>query len=542
MENNQKSLKTLDISSALEEPSFKKNPWESFQKHFDEIGDPAEKVRYAIDFMRATISQKGQPRFKDFWEAKKICLHSFKDVDNPILRANLWNEYLELTNEAKRLKEILDEQSSFAIEQIELAIQALIADLEDEAEKIKALPRVEFPKEAQTLKDREKIYNQKQLLINFLQTMAQRVQALRKETIETEMRIRHKNRLLQKLSKIGDLVFPRRKQLILEISQSFLEDVEKFASENFSEASQPGIKEGGKSVPLFVLKEEIKAFQKMAKVLSLSTECFTKSRKLLSDCFEAVKKKEKQRKQEYAEMKESCKENFETVYQKIKDFEQWINSAKFTKEALEAKGAEILNFMKNQQLVRDQIKTLRDEFLKQKKSAERKLHELEKEVKQKSLEEENRKKEQVQSFFQDFQQKLAEAENNTSEEIAAAEQKFKSEAQGFLFTPEEEIRLHLMQEDLYQCYLEKKQKENAAAKMEPAVERRKWEDLLEENEDFRERIKNRLEEFRRLSGSSGLDFEKAILYRECMERERTRFEELSESMEVIEEYLAELEV
>ena len=65
--------------------------------------------------------QPQSPHFKDFWEARRLCLPLFKENMNPKSRSLLWAEYIEISAEARKLKEILDEQSPFAVEQIELA-------------------------------------------------------------------------------------------------------------------------------------------------------------------------------------------------------------------------------------------------------------------------------------------------------------------------------------------------------------------------------------------------------------------------------------
>ena len=75
--------------------------------------------------MELTLAQKGTPHFKSFWEARNLCVELFKQNISAAIKQPLWNKYSELSKEARRLREILDEQSAFAAEQIEIAIQAL---------------------------------------------------------------------------------------------------------------------------------------------------------------------------------------------------------------------------------------------------------------------------------------------------------------------------------------------------------------------------------------------------------------------------------
>ena len=37
------------------------------------------KIRLSLDFMRLSLSSSGTPRFKDFWEGRRLCLPLFKE-------------------------------------------------------------------------------------------------------------------------------------------------------------------------------------------------------------------------------------------------------------------------------------------------------------------------------------------------------------------------------------------------------------------------------------------------------------------------------
>ena len=55
-------------------------------------------------FTRIALSQPGMPRFKDFWEGRRLCLPLFKENLTPKVRSQLWAEYIELSSEARRFK------------------------------------------------------------------------------------------------------------------------------------------------------------------------------------------------------------------------------------------------------------------------------------------------------------------------------------------------------------------------------------------------------------------------------------------------------
>src|SRR5579871_3448622 len=83
--------------------------FQEFSDKFASFPTPEEKVAYGLEFMRSSISQEGSPRFREFWEARRQILPCFKENLNPAIRSKLWGEYVELTVEARRLKEILEE-------------------------------------------------------------------------------------------------------------------------------------------------------------------------------------------------------------------------------------------------------------------------------------------------------------------------------------------------------------------------------------------------------------------------------------------------
>ena len=101
-------------------------------------------------------------------------------------------------------------------------------------------------------------------------------------------------------SALGDHVFPKRKELIKNLSQTFLADVDAF----MAQFSQGEIRES-----LFVLRDEIKYLQNIAKVLTLNTNAFTHTRMRLSECWDKIKGEEKERKKEWSEQRAQQKQN-----------------------------------------------------------------------------------------------------------------------------------------------------------------------------------------------------------------------------------------
>lgn len=357
---------------------------------FEGASNSEEKIRLSIDFMRAALSHSGTPRFKDFWEGRRLCLPLFKLNISPKVRSQLWSSYIELSEEAKRLKVILDEQSAFAIEQIELAIQALEKDLEHYDSLLSTTQEAWFPEESFFFKERRDVYNRMQKELLLCNTLAAKVNAMRKEVVKTEMRIRIKNKLLERLSICGDKIFPKRKELIREVSHAFMDDVEKFIQSYF---------ENGESqkVPLYALREEIKQFQALAKVLTLNTHAFTETRSKLSKCWEQIKNWERERKKETLQKRQVFKENFDSVMEKIKLFSEAC-LVEISVEECNKQASAILDFMRTVELGREEVRALKDAVQQVRNAPLDKAKEVQQQRQAKEREEETQRREKINAL------------------------------------------------------------------------------------------------------------------------------------------------
>ena len=209
------------------------------------------------------------------------------------------------------------------------------------------------------MKEKSGLYNGIQKELQVLNTLATHVNALRKEIIKTEMRIRIKNKLLERLSSCGDRIFPKRKELIKNISKEFIADVEQFVRTYFQSAEL-------KELPLHTLREEIKFLQLMAKSLTLNTQAFTATRLKLSECWDKVKTQERERKKEVSQKKQTFKQNYDLVLEKVNAFAEACRAGLSVADCVQQSN-EISDFMRTVELGRDEVRTLKDELGKAKK-------------------------------------------------------------------------------------------------------------------------------------------------------------------------------
>ena len=503
-----------------------------FMRDFETEPSAEAKIRLSIEFMRDALSNSGVPRFKDFWEGRKLCLPLFKENIAPKVRSQLWSSYIELSTEAKRLKEILDEQSAFAIEQIELAIQALERDLEHYD---LLLEQTEEPTllECVTLKEKEQLYVQVQKELFLLNTLATRVNAMRKEVVKTEMRIRIKNKLLERLSLCGDKIFPQRKELIKKLSQEFMTDVDGFIASYFQD-------EEFKDLHLYSLREEIKQLQSIAKLLTLNTHAFTETRLKLSGCWDKIKNREKERKKETLQRRQEFKQNFDLVMEKIKPFAESCLTG-ISVDECHKRADEILDFMQTVELGRDEVRILKEEVRKAKRGPLDREREIELERQRKEREAETVRRTTINALKEELNALCSEAMSLDAEVLAAKRDELHRKFEEISLAKAERQIVDRLFKQLKDVLDEKKEQTLLLLSEDDQKALEQLEAALEERKQRRQEIKNQLESYRKQLGGSGFDFEKAMMYREMIEAEKATLEKVNSSIEEIEGKIEELE-
>ncbi len=504
--------------------------FQEFHEKFAALGSPEEKVAFGLEFMRSSISQEGSPRFRDFWDARKEILPCFKENLNPAIRSKLWGDYVELTVEARRLKEILEEQSAFAMEQIDLAIQSIENDLGN-FETLLAANTIELPR-CHSIEQNLDAYTTVQRELNLLNTLASRLNSLRKEVVKTDMRIRFKAKFFKRLSELGDRIFPRRKELIEKVSSEFEKDVEGFVKNHFVGTETVG-------APYYALREEIKSLQGMAKVFTLSSGCFNRTRLKLSECWDIVRNLEKEHQKQSLEKKQASSEQRSAFEQKIEELK--VKAADMALRDLDKEIDEISREMRETTLHRDDVRFLRGEFAKLRAphvaAQEQKAKELE-EATRKALQE---KREKVAKIKETAGVLLKEGPELDLEPVQARFDELAKEIESLEISKIEKQQLERVLRPLKDLLADKKEESllNLSDDDRKALENLKV--VLDQRKARRQEIKDLLEGHRKAIGSSGLDFEKAIQLRELIDQEKERLEKANLAIQEVELKINELE-
>lgn len=496
------------------------------------LPDSEAKLQRAIDFMTASLAQTGSPNFKNFWEIRKHCLEFFKDNIPAASRAILWNKYSELSKEARRLKEILDEQSAFAVEQIEIAIVALEQEIQHTDQHVEKMAPIEFPLPTAPLRKQFEKYDLIQRELNLLNTYASRINMLRKELIKTEMRVRQKNKFFQRLSAAGDLVFPKRKELIKEVSSLFVKDVEDFIQSQCSDEIHDS---------LFNLREEIKCLQSIAKILTLNTHSFTQTRTLLSSCWDKVKGLEKDRKKVRAQQKAVFKENLDVFTGQLNALRESFEKNESSTQLAHTKLDEISNQMRKMELGRDEVKYLRAELNQIRKLIQEKEKIEEQDRQNQERERVRQKQEKVTHIKTAVDNLISQVENYDFERLSLERDEL---IQTIANTPMSKVEKQAFERQLKplkDLITDKKEKSllNLSDDDKQALQQLK--SILQQRKERKVEIKNQIEIYRKAHGNSGFDIEQAMLYNEQMNLEKERLEKINLGIKEIEQKISELQ-
>lgn len=510
--------------------------------YMDSLSSPEEKLREGIDRMRMALAQEKSPDFKIFWIIRKYCLSLFSDVSSSPVRALLWKEYIELTKEGRRLKSLMNEETSFAVDQIELAISSLEKDVElfskDEQEFYAKNAKEEFYSESVFLQDSLAYYQERHPSLVWLNAFVSRIINLRKELIKIDMRIRFRNRFFQRLSTLGDMVFLKRRALIKEVSEYFSQDVKRFVATYFENQNFAEEKNNKK---ISFLRNEIKILQNTAKILVVHSQVFSTTRSLLSECWDQLKGLEKDIKKKKNVHKRISLENVQKVQERIQDLNSKIKENEISLESAFSEVSSISNWMKELDLVYQDVLILK-EALKEVVSALNNRKQEEENLRKKIEEEQEARRkvkvEDLKKILENFELKISD-ENVRELSLELEEIKKEVLSANFLLKSE-----RLFFEKAFKNFKEKiVEKQEAALLLLSEDDKATLENLnqvLVQRKARRKDLKAQIEEYRKIMGGSGFDFEKAMYYDSLIQVEKEKLSTMDVGIKDLEKKIVEL--
>ena len=476
-----------------------------------EIKEPEIQLNEIILFMEQTLSQETTPRFKQFWDARKLCLEVMKQEISPVVRSLAWDKFSELTQEARRLKEIFESESAFTGQQFTMAIESLEQELEKFTQGAIPTPELQFTAMPDSLESLH-VYKVFQKELSVLNVFADRIHSLRKELVKTNMRIKAKNQLFNRLSNCGDKVFPLRKDLIDKISDQFIKDVESFISVLQNRAGQRG--------GFMNVRDEIKSYQSFAKEIMLNQPAFKKSRQLLSKAWDTVKELDRTRRSEQEKRIEESKAKAEPILNQIKGLTENFKENKISFAEAQQQEKQIFEAIRTAGVGKPEQKQLKDalgeieNLLLQVKSAEAAERKREKEA-QAVI-----RREAFEALKNKVDEKPA-----SSEQLEALEKEIKDSK----LLDEEKDELLLLLDPAKDTLLDLEQEKSA--------NKEDYQRILDERIQRRKEIRDELNRLRKSLGSSALDLKQQLANQEMVKNLKDRLEVMEKRIQQLEKML-----
>ena len=345
----------------------------AFSKEIEQTSSAVDKLKKTFEYMRGCLSDGIGQRRSDFWQAKQLSLALFKTAMEPAFRYPLWRQFTEILDSAELASEMISESSAFYLEQFTLALQ----DLEKKAESeqtdslFSITETLGFDGTQSALETfvaglREELFTLQGRLEHF-RKYAMRYRCLREEIIDCQMSSRDKRALFQRLKIVRGKIFPPRDALTERIDALFDEEVTQFVS--------GALIAGEPTKPIYVLKQELKALQKIAGALALSSEGFKASRLRLTELWNLLSAVEDMRKSKLREQRAQSKLSTAEIEGQIEHLRS--ETAKLSYDELISRIKQIIRFMHTQFLTREDKKELRfklealkEPFLAEKKKSE----------------------------------------------------------------------------------------------------------------------------------------------------------------------------
>src|SRR3989338_3481147 len=451
-----------------------------------------ERLKIALDFMGNALRTVPKAVMRDFWMMKRECLTLFKQSMHPEERRVFWGEYSKLLDEAHQIQKLHDADSAFEVEQLQLAIDAMhkaIATFSAEDVPLEIDASLKIPGHIKEL--------QKEIM--FYQPMASRYFDLRKELLSMEIRLSQKNKLLADLGKMKDTILNRKRECIEKLSEHVTADVENFIETQFDMAGK-SVRQNAKA---FHLKGEIKRFQSMIRNLAVSSPVYRTLRERLSLCWDIAQKFDEEQEESKGREEKVHGDILSPIFAKM-DALPLDNALKKALADCEEEAKKLRLPREGLVLLRKKTSEKLDAYYDKIRADEEKLQG-----------ERGRKHEMKLSEKNSFIAKIEALRSLTFDE----KMKLEAESKSLPFSKDEWIGLEQQMALLVF-------KESHASLEKFGTD--EIEDHLQKMEEFREKSERRLLTCKTEMQGCGLDLEKAMAFRNLIDKEESLLESLEE--------------
>ena len=311
----------------------------------------------------------------------------------------------------------------------------------------------------------------------------------------------------------------------------FLDDVDQFIKTTFVEEM--------KTVQLFSIRDEIKALQSIAKVLTLNTEAFSSTRKTLSECWDSIKDVVKERKKVASEQKSAYKKHRDEFVAELEALKAKVEAKEGSPQDHEHALDDLTGRMRRTSLGKLEIRELRDMVrpIREQLSAHTQTEDARR--RDEVMKKDQEKRSKIVALRLELEA-LATAQHDSAALEIALEPLVKDVAQATLSRIEKQEFEKLIR-NVRDHIAEKKEQALLALSDDDRESLTSLKDLLKERKTNRQEIKSQLDSWRKESGSSGLDFAGALQYNDMIQSEKVRLEKVEAAISDIEDKIAKIQ-
>jgi hypothetical protein len=201
----------------------------------------------------------------------------------------------------------------------------------------------------------------------------------------------------------------------------------------------------------------------------------------------------------------------------------------------------IQNRMRKVELGREEVKTLRDALGELRKSIQDKIKSEEDARQQIEIERNRQKREKYLSLKEWSERILSEYHNRDADTLVEERDHLLMQIHESTLLKTEKQELERLLRPLKDIITEKKEKALLALSENDRQSLQQLQNILKQRKERRQEIKDQLEVLRKAAGSSSLDFDKALNYKNQINEEKERLEKANDSIQEIEMKIVDLQ-
>ncbi len=261
----------------------------------DEIEEVDQKIEKILEYMLREATSKAPDSLRRILEMRRFCLSYFQNTDFLSRKKDLWERYFRVTREIDCLRKEAEKETRIRCNTIEKELEYLERLLPFSADFLKETPVPALPACEGSFEKNRDLYEDYQRRLVHYSRFAKKLNEEKEEIFALRIPFQEKQRLLDRIHCLSDVVFPKKRELLSAISHRFSEDLQSFVRHRFPRESVNG--------PPYLIRKEIQELQSFAKNIFLNATVFSQSREKLSHYWNQIKERDKKNKKPKEERK-----------------------------------------------------------------------------------------------------------------------------------------------------------------------------------------------------------------------------------------------